>query len=250
MSNEVPRGSWRESQREFRERWIAEWSAEKVAAYQQCAGQLDAEQLARHAEDLQAVHSFQSFRRILDVGSGAGTVCEVLSHLYSRMSPDESAGPVELYALEPAPEMLRLLSVRAKRLRIVVEAREGFCDSAADKVHFPANFFDLIISRQVTNGLYDPLCAFSNWKYWLRPGGTVIVMDGLFDRAGWGSDVDLFPLAATKSLSTVPYLLEHAGLCVRSVGMMSSINAHPLTRTPRYLVVAERPLTGDPGSEH
>lgn len=241
MSDESLSRNWRESQRDFRERWNAEWTTERVEAYQQCAGRLDEDQLLRHSQDLLSALSFQSFHRILDVGSGAGTVCEILSQVYSRLGPDVCAGPPELFALEPAPEMLRLLSVRMSELGIAVETQQGFCDSVSDRVHYPADFFDLIISRQVANGLFDPLCAFSNWKYWVRPGGNVIVMDGLFDRAGWGSDVDLFPLAATKSLSTVPYLLEQAGFLIHSVGMMSSINAHPLTRTPRYLVVAQRP---------
>ncbi|MBL8811162.1 MAG: class I SAM-dependent methyltransferase [Planctomycetaceae bacterium] len=241
MSNGIPLGGWRESQREFRERWIAEWSAEKVAAYQLCAGQLDPEQRERHVRDLLEAHSFRDVRRILDVGSGAGTVCEILADLCSQLNQPVDEGGPEFFALEPAPEMLRLLVSRMKQLGIPVQAQEGFCDSESDIGHYPPEYFDLVISRQVTNGLYDPLGAFANWKYWLRPGGTVIVMDGLFDRAGWGSDVDLFPLAATKSLSTVPYLLEQAGFCICSVGMMSSINAHPLTRTPRYLVVAQKP---------
>ncbi len=241
-TSSAPFSNWRISQSKFRERWVDRWTPSEVAAYQTCAGQLNDEQLDCHVQDLSRVFSVDRPLQILDVGSGAGTVCEILCRWISGASPRTlAAGGYGITALEPLPAMLELLKQRIASLPIPISAVRGFCDHPSDRALFEPGSFDLMISRQVTNGLYDPLNAFRNWAFWLKPGGTVIVMDGLFDRAGWGegSDVDLFPLAATKSLSTVPYLLEYCGFEVSRVELMSVTNQHPTTKTPRYVVVAD-----------
>jgi hypothetical protein len=38
----------------------------------------------------------------------------------------------------------------------------------------------------------------------------------------------------------LPYLLEMAGLRVAAVRWMDAVNARPITRTPRYVVVARK----------
>jgi hypothetical protein len=62
---------------------------------------------------------------------------------------------------------------------------EGFSDGIADRHHFNAAQFDAIVSRQLANGLFDPLTALRNWHYWLSPEGAVVVIDGLYSRAAW-----------------------------------------------------------------
>ena len=92
------------------------------------------------------------------------------------------------------------------------------------------------------NGLYDPLAAFRSWRRWLRPDGTVLVIDGLYGRDGWRGmweeEIDALPLSACQTMATVPYLLEASGFRVRAVQRMATVNALPTTRTPRYVVVA------------
>lgn len=235
--------NWRINQFEFRRQWVQRWTASEVQSYQACAGELNAEQLDCHVEDLSQVYSFEHPIHILDVGSGAGTVCDILCRwAVAAGGESDFRQACRITALEPCPAMLDLLRIRTASFGIPVSAVCGFSDHLDDRTFFREATFDLVISRQVANGLYDPVAAFENWHFWLRRAGTVILMDGAFDRAGWSnvSDVDLFPLSSTKSLSTIPYLLERSGFEVQSVGWMSRTNQHPTTRTPRYVVVARK----------
>ncbi len=94
------------------------------------------------------------------------------------------------------------------------------------------------------NGLYDPLSAFTNWHHWLKVGGAVIVLDGLYDRSAWSGtweeEIDVLPVSACRTTALTPYLLEHAGFSVEAVTFMHQTNAMPSTRTQRYLVVARK----------
>ena len=96
----------------------------------------------------------------------------------------------------------------------------------------------------MTNGLFDPLRAFRHWHRWLKPGGSVVAIDGLYGRdawrGAWEDEIDVLPLSACQTMATVPYLLEAVGFSVRVVQRMGAVNALPTTRTPRYVVVAER----------
>jgi SAM-dependent methyltransferase len=127
------------------------------------------------------------------------------------------------------------------RLRAVATV-EGFCDALEDRPLFPEGRFDAILSRQLVNGLYDPLCAFANWAHWLKPGGAVLVIDGTYGRDAWtgvwSEEVDVLPLSACQGCATVPYLLEAAGFRVEVVRWMDAVNRRPATRTPRYAVLA------------
>ena len=100
------------------------------------------------------------------------------------------------------------------------------------------------MSRQVVNGLFDPLLAFRHWHRWLKPAGTVVVIDGLYGRDGWAGrweeEVDALPLSASQSMASTPYLLEACGFRIAAVERMTTVNALPTTRTPRYVVVAHK----------
>jgi len=120
-------------------------------------------------------------------------------------------------------------------------------------VHFSAEQFDVIISRQLVNGLFDPLTAFSNWLFWLKPGGTVIAIDGLYGRSAWTGnfeeEVDLLPLSACQSMATLPYLLEKTGFEIEAVNLTTATNTMPATRTMRYVVVARKVGAGCTGAD-
>ena len=114
----------------------------------------------------------------------------------------------------------------------------------ATEKQFEDESFDVVASRQLANCLFDPMAAFSNWYSWLKPGGTVILMDGLFDRASWAGmwqeEVDVLPLSACQTTAAAPYMLEHCGFHIEFVSLMKATNKLPSTRTPRYLVVASK----------
>jgi SAM-dependent methyltransferase len=155
---------------------------------------------------------------------------------------------LEVSALEPSPAMLARLETKFPN----IVAKEGFTDSSDDAGHFCGESFDVIISRQVVCGLYDPIQAFENWGLWLKPGGEVFVIDGLFSREGsgkWDVIADQLPLSCVQTLTLTPYLLERSGFKIRRVDWLRRTNHcileqsredMPSKISMRYVVVAEK----------
>ena len=225
--------SFRDAQSVFRQRYLAMYDIEEISKYNTW---VDAMQDADHdacVSDLKRCVKFYDNMAVLDAGSGTGALSLALVRIPG----------LNVTALEPCTSMIDFIS--AKPELIGVTTVEGFCDHADDASLFGSETFDLIASRLLVNNLFDPLAAFRNWKYWLRPGGTIVVMDGMFERGGWsggwGNFVDALPLSVCQSTATVPYLLEQIGFHVEHVGLMDHTNAMPSTRTKRYMVVATKP---------
>jgi len=224
--------TWRGSQAASRRRYLEKFDAAEVAAYDALVGRLSPDLRQAYLRDFAGAVALRAGMHVLDAGAGTGAMCTVLSGLQG----------IRITALEPAPEMLTVLRSRPELSRVATV--QGFCDADSDGTHFPPAHFDAIVSRQLVNGLYDPLAAFRNWCRWLKPDGVIVVIDGLYGRTdwtgAWADEVDCFPAAACQGTALIPYLLELAGCQVESVGMMGAVNASPATRTPRFLVVARR----------
>ncbi|MEZ6082355.1 MAG: methyltransferase domain-containing protein, partial [Pirellulaceae bacterium] len=182
-------------------------------------------------EDIAQVFALEAGMSVLDAGAGTGAMCRMLMRI----------GGLKLTALEPSTLMMQKFVSKPELSSVRI--CKGFCDSPDDMSLFPPDYFDVIISRQLANGLYDPLAAMANWRHWLKPLGTVLIIDGFYSRSAWASldtdFADCLPLAANQSLVTVPYLLEIAGFTVTHAGMMQATNALLSTRTAKYLVVAK-----------
>jgi SAM-dependent methyltransferase len=223
---------WRGSQAASRNRYLAKYDTAEVDQYHSRVGNLTREDQEAYLADLNRVFAFREGMTVLDTGAGTGALCKVLSRL---------AG-LSITALEPAPAMLARLKSQAE-LRNVL-AVEGFCDASDDRRHFHDAQFDVIVSRQLANGLFDPLTAFRNWRHWLSTGGAVVLIDGLYGRSAWTGkweeEVDVLPLAACQTTALMPYLLEAAGFRVDAVEWMTATNARASTRTTRYVVVARK----------
>lgn len=224
--------NWRIDQNEFRRRLIENFDQSEVDRYAQWQSEISADDDAAFLDDLNEVISFVPGMQVLDVGAGTGAMCRVLLR---------QTGLV-LTALEPVPAMLeRLMAVPAFSGINVVS---GFCDNASDENLFAEECFDVIVSRQVTNGLFDPVQAFKSWQRWLMPTGRVVIVDGIYDRSAWSGrlseDVDILPLSTCRNLATIPYLLEQCRFKVLHVGWMTRTNQRPSTRTPRFMIVAEK----------
>jgi len=224
--------NWRINQAESRARYLAKYDALEVEQYESWIRQLTKDDELACLRDIQCTFSFRDKMSVLDVGAGTGAMCQVLSHVPG----------VTITALEPAPAMLAKLSAKPELREVRIH--EGFCDSESDRAHFAAESFDLVVSRQLVNGLYDPMNAFKNWQYWLKPGCSVIVIDGLYDRTAWTGkweeEIDALPLSACRSTALTPYLLELAGFRVDNVSLMRETNSMPTIRTTRYCVVASK----------
>lgn len=224
---------YREGYLKFRQRLLSMYDTEEVAKYDAWISSLTVDDHRASLSDLLPHCPLRPGMTVLDAGAGTGALCIMLS-----LVPG-----LQITALEPCNAMLDRLRGKPEIAGIAVH--QGFCDHLADRIHFSAGSFDVIASRQLTNTLFDPLSAFENWHYWLRHGGSVIVMDGLFDRESWPdpwSDlVDQLPLSACRTMATVPYLLEKCGFSIEYVGLMERTNEMPSTRTKRYMVVARKP---------
>jgi len=225
--------SWRVSQDAHRARSLRKYDAAEVEGYESLVGSLSPEDEAAHRSDLERIVALRPGMAVLDAGAGTGTLCALLAKCEG----------LALTALEPAPAMLAKL--RGKAGLEGVRTVEGFCDAAGDRGHFGEAEFDVVLSRQLGNVLFDPLAAFRNWHHWLVPGGSAVVIDGTYGRDSWSGkweeEIDALPLSAHQSLALVPYLLEQAGFEIESVGPMTAVNARPSTRTPRYAAVARKP---------
>lgn len=225
--------NWRINQAESRARYLEKYDPHEVEQYDTWIRQLTVDDELACLRDIEASFSFRDNMSALDVGAGTGAMCKVLLHVPG----------ISITALEPAPEMLAKMGTKPELKS--VRLHEGFCDSESDRSHFTAGTFDCVVSRQLVNGLYDPLVAFKNWYYWLKPGGSVLVIDGLYDRTAWTGkweeDIDTLPVSACRSTALVPYMLELAGFRVDSVSFMKETNSMPTIRTIRYLVVGSKP---------
>ena len=228
--------NWLARRTAARRRGVGKYDATEARAYgeTQGLGWLTADEEDAYLADLGRVVRFAPGTSVLDVGAGTGVMCSMLRRLPS----------IELTALEPSAAMLAILQAKPELAN--VRAINGFCDEPQDHERFEAAQFNAIVSRQVVNGLFDPLLAFRHWHRWLKPAGAVVVIDGLYGRDGWvgrwQEEVDVLPLAASQSMASTPYLLEACGFQIEAVERMAAVNALPTTRTPRYVVVARKSM--------
>ena len=224
--------SYRGAQSESRERYLATYDASEASKCDDWVNALTPSDHESCIRDIKRSFQFTDGMDVLDAGAGTGALCLTLVRI----------GGLQVTALEPCLAMSELLKLKPELAGITTV--NGFCDHADDQSHFSANSFDVVVSRQLLNCLFDPLAAFRNWYYWLRPGGVVVAMDGLFDRADWQSPwdgiVDTLPLSACRTTATVPYLLEQIGFRIKCARLMEATNSLPNTRTLRYIVTATK----------
>ncbi len=223
--------SWQENRAACRARYVAKYNPEEAIAYEGYLGSLaEVDELA-YLADITSVFQFSEGMSVLDVGAGTGALSKVLTRVPGLRQT----------AMEPSLAMLDILKSKPALSRLAF--LEGSCDRHEDRSLVGKSQFDVIVSRQVANGLFDPLVAFQNWRHWLVPGGTVIVIDGLYGRDGWKGiweeELDVLPLSACQTRATIPYLLEASGFAIEAVEMMEKTNEMPATRTKRYIVVAK-----------
>jgi ubiquinone/menaquinone biosynthesis C-methylase UbiE len=104
---------------------------------------------------------------VLDVGTGPGFLSIILSDIGFHVT-----------AIDCSDEMLEKAKSNAKAAGISC----AYINMDSHNLIFPDNCFDLVISRNVTWTLYDPVKAYTEWKRVLRPGGRILVFDANYGR--------------------------------------------------------------------
>lgn len=104
-----------------------------------------------------------SGRRVLDVGTGGG----FLAILAAKAGADVTAVDISV-------EMLQAAKVNAQASGCEIL----FTQSAADRLSFPDESFDVVMCRNVLWNMTDPEAAVAEWVRVLRPGGALFIADG------------------------------------------------------------------------
>ncbi|MDR2343852.1 MAG: class I SAM-dependent methyltransferase [Spirochaetaceae bacterium] len=99
---------------------------------------------------------------VLDIGTGPGFFSIILSKAGHNVT-----------AIDCSSQMLQEAAANAKIAGVKVK----YIKMDAHKPDFQNNNFDLIISRNLTWTLYNPLAAYTAWNKILRPHGKIIIFD-------------------------------------------------------------------------
>jgi SAM-dependent methyltransferase len=99
--------------------------------------------------------------KVLDVGTGPGFFGILLSRMGHQVT-----------AIDSSSEMVAKASKNAQKYNCKIKIIE------TDIIEYkPEETFDIIISRNVTWFLYNPVTAYQNWYGMLNDGGQVIIFD-------------------------------------------------------------------------
>jgi SAM-dependent methyltransferase len=102
---------------------------------------------------------------ILDVGCGTGFLSLLLAQLGYTVTGIDFSAAMRAEALRKAREM-----------GLAIEVSEG----DAEAPDFPAHTFDVVISRHLVWTLPAPTKALRAWRKLLKPGGRVVIIDGVW----------------------------------------------------------------------
>ena len=100
--------------------------------------------------------------RILDVGTGPGFYAIILAERGCRVT-----------AVDLSENML----AEAKQNAGLLAERIDFRRMDAQALEFPDESFDVIVTRNLTWNLPDPVRAYREWHRVLRPGGAALIFD-------------------------------------------------------------------------
>ncbi|MFI1283631.1 class I SAM-dependent methyltransferase [Streptomyces sp. NPDC020858] len=106
---------------------------------------------------------------VLDVGCGTGSLSRLLAEAGHRVT-----------GVDLAPRMVD--RARAKLTAAGLEARFLVGDAAAPPTGDER--FDLLLSRHLLWTLPDPQAALHEWIARIRPGGTLVLVEGVWREAG------------------------------------------------------------------
>lgn len=156
----------------------------------------------------------KSSLKILDVGTGPG----FFSILLSRMGNDVTAIDASEGMIETAGKNFREAGVDVKI----------YMEDASDLKKEKDNFYDTVVSRDVTWTLTDPEGAYKEWLRVLKPGGKIIICDGNYHYGKYSLKRRLWSILAK------PVILITEGRIQSSSGFSEEmLNSLPLVSVKR-----------------
>lgn len=139
--------------------------------------------------EMAALADGQPFGRVLDIGAGTGFLTSAI----------KSAGH-SVTGLEPSEEMVH----RGLATDPVLALDDFVLGDAEDRSVFEAGSFGWVVCRQVLCHLKTPQSTFANWYSWLRPGGRMMLVDGLWPTSSWTPEsLQAHPFASLTSAAPV-----------------------------------------------
>lgn len=108
-------------------------------------------------------------KKVLDVGCGTGEISFVLGSVGQQVTGIDLSE--------------KMLSVSESKLKLKKDLSQNinFVLGDAENPSFSEDTFDAIVTRHVLWTLPNPETALLNWKKILKPGGIIIVIDGIWD---------------------------------------------------------------------
>ena len=154
--------------------------------------------------------------RVVDIGSGTGTICRELAPLVG------SEGVVT--GVEPNPVLRAIAEERADGSEVT------YVDGSTDALPFPDASLDLVWCERVLQHVEDPQAALHEMARVLRPGGRALVLD-----ADHGSNVE----------SDLP---PHVEAAVQAAFLSRVPNPYAARNLPRQAMTAGFTVDPDIGS--
>ncbi|WP_246556024.1 class I SAM-dependent methyltransferase [Desulfonema magnum] len=119
---------------------------------------------------LRELVSGTSGRRALDIGTGTGQFAVYLAR-----------SGFDVTGIDISEEMISLARRHAMAHQLDIDFRTG----DAEQPDFEDNTFDVVVSRNMLWTLPRPDKAIREWRRIMKPGGTLVVSDGLWMNTTW-----------------------------------------------------------------
>lgn len=100
--------------------------------------------------------------KVLDIGTGPGFFAIILSKIGYQVT-----------GIDCTPDMISNAIDNAKQQGV----NPNFMVMDSHALEFEDNTFDMIVNRNVTWTLYDPIKAYAEWKRILKPDGKLLIFD-------------------------------------------------------------------------
>ncbi|MBU0994902.1 MAG: class I SAM-dependent methyltransferase [Proteobacteria bacterium] len=135
-------------------------------------------------------------KRALDIGTGRGQFAFYLDRL-----------GFDVTGIDISEKMIYHAQKFAKRHFHDIDFHTG----DAEALTFPDHSFDVVVSRNLLWTLPNPEKAIAEWKRVMKPGGTLVISDGLWNNVTWREAHKIIPRLFKGNVTSFRFFLTYAG---------------------------------------